>query len=163
MEGREGPLAKRGTSHDGKTGPLPFACARLCNRDGCPVSVQAFPGDTADPKIVGDQMATLRQWFGLNRIVLVGDCGRLTAARMCAAMDPIGLDWITALKGTVLRRLIEDDTVEMSLFADRDRVDITRDADPSERLMVCRNPLRAGARACKRRERISTTARGQDR
>ena len=157
MEGRACPLAKRGHSRDGKRGKLQIEFGLLCDRDGCPVSVEVFPGNTADPATVGSQIATLRERFSLSKVVLVGDRGMLTEARIREEVKPAGLDWISALRGPAIRSLVEAGDVEMSLFDERDLVEITSDAYPGERLMVCRNPLLAEDRARKRQELLEAT------
>ena len=157
MEGRSCPLAKRGHSRDGKKGKLQIEFGLLCDRDGCPVSVEVFSGNTADPATVGSQIATLQERFSLAKVVLVGDRGMLTEARIREEVKPAGLDWISALRGPAIRSLVEDGEVEMSLFDERDLVEITSDAYPGERLMVCRNPLLAEDRARKRQELLEAT------
>ncbi|MDE0418957.1 MAG: IS1634 family transposase [bacterium] len=157
MEGTRCPLARRGHSRDGRKGTLQITFGLLCNRDGCPVSVEVFPGNTADPNTVGSQVAAVRQRFSLARVVLVGDRGMLTAARIREEVKPSGLDWISALRGPAIRALVEAGDVEMSLFDERDLVEITSDAYPGERLMVCRNPLLAEDRARKRSELLEAT------
>ena len=157
MEGRTCPLARRGHSRDGKKGKLQIEFGLLCNRDGCPVSVEVFAGNTADPATVGSQVAALRQRFNLSKVVLVGDRGMLTEARIREDVKPAGLDWISALRGPAIRSLVEAGDIGMSLFDERDLVEITSDAYPGERLMVCRNPLLAEDRARKRAELLEAT------
>ena len=157
MEGTRCPLARRGHSRDGKKGTLQITFGLLCNRDGCPVSVEVFPGNTADPNTVGSQVAAVRERFSLSKVVLVGDRGMLTSARIREDVKPAGLDWISALRGPAIRALVEAGDVEMSLFDERDLVEITSDAYPGERLMVCRNPLLAEDRARKRSELLEAT------
>ena len=157
MEGRTCPLARRGYSRDGKKGKLQIEFGLLCDRDGCPVSVEVFSGNTADPATVGSQIATVQERFSLAKVVLVGDRGMLTEARIREEVKPAGLDWISALRGPAIRSLVEDGEVEMSLFDERDLVEITSDAYPGERLMVCRNPLLAEERARKRQELLEAT------
>ena len=157
MEGRTCPLAKRGHSRDGKRGKLQIEFGLLCARDGCPVSVEVFAGNTADPSTVGAQVAKLRQRFGLSRVVLVGDRGMLTEARIREEVEPAGLDWISALRGPAIRALVESGAVQLSLFDERDLVEVTSDAYPGERLMVCRNPLLAEERARKRAALLDAT------
>ena len=157
MEGRTCPLAKRGHSRDGKKGKLQIEFGLLCNRDGCPVSVEVFPGNTADPATLASQIAKVRERFSLAKVVLVGDRGMLTEARIREEVKPAGLDWISALRGPAIRALVEAGDVEMSLFDERDLVEITSDAYPGERLMVCRNPLLAEDRARKRSELLAAT------
>ncbi len=143
MEGRACPLAKRGHSRDGKKGTLQIEFGLLCDRDGCPVSVEVFSGNTADPATLASQITTVQERFSLAKVVLVGDRGMLTEARIREEVKPAGLDWISALRGPAIRALVEAGDVEMSLFDETDLVEITSDAYPGERLMVCRNPLLA--------------------
>jgi len=157
MEGRTCPLAKRGHSRDGKRGKLQIEFGLLCARDGCPVSVEVFAGHTADPSTVGAQVGKLRQRFGLSRVVLVGDRGMLTEARIREEVQPAGLDWVSALRGPAIRALVESGAVQLSLFDERDLVEVTSDAYPGERLMVCRNPLLAEERARKRGALLDAT------
>ncbi len=96
LEGRRCPLAKRGYSRDGKKGKLQIEFGLLCNREGCPVAVAVFAGDTADPATVGSQIEKLRGRFGLSRVVLVGDRGMLTEARIRDEVKPAELDWTSA-------------------------------------------------------------------
>lgn len=157
FEGRRCPLAARGHSRDGKKGKLQIVFGLLCNRAGCPVAVQVFAGNTADPRTVGPQINTLRQNFGLERVVLVGDRGLLTEARLRADLEPLGLDWITALRNPAIRLLAEAKEVQLSLFDERDLVEITSAQYPDERLLLCRNPDLARERARKREELLQAT------
>ena len=157
MEGRSCPLARRGHSRDGKKGKLQIAFGLLCDRDGCPVSVEVFPGNTGDPATLGSQVAAVRERFSLSKVVPVGDRGMLSAARIREEVKPAGLDWISALRGPAIGALVEAGDLEMSLFDERNLVEITSDAYPGERLMVCRNPLLAEDRARKRQELLEAT------
>ena len=157
MEGRTCPLAKRGHSRDGKRGKVQIEFGLLCDRHGCPVSVQVFAGNTADPMTVGAQVEKLRQRFGLSTVVLVGDRGMLTEARIREELKPAGLDWVGALRGPAIRALVESGAVQLSLFDEKDLVQVTSDAYPGERLMVCRNPLLAEERARKREALLQAT------
>ena len=157
LEGRRCKLAKRGYSRDGKRGKLQIEFGLICNREGCPVAVQVFKGNTSDPATVGPVIEKLRHRFGLSRVVLVGDRGMLTQARIREEVQPSGLDWITALRGPAIRQLVESGAVQMSLFDEINLVEIRSDAYPDERLMVCRNPLLARLRTLKRQEMLSKT------
>ena len=157
LEGRHCPLAKRGHSRDGKKGKLQIEFGLLCDKDGCPVSVKVFPGNASDPSTLGSQIATVRERFGLSRVVLVGDRGMLTEARIREEVKPSGLDWISALRGPAIRKLVEASEVNMSLFDEKDLVEITSDAYPNERLVVCRNPFLAEERSRKRSELLAAT------
>ena len=157
LEGRKCPLAKRGHSRDGKRGKLQIEFGLPCDAGGCPVAVEVFAGNTADPMTVGSQIEKLRQRFGLSRVVLVGDRGMLTEARIREEVKPAGLDWIGALRGPAIRKLVGSGAVQMSLFDEQDLVEVRSDAYPGERLMVCRNPLLGAQRARKREERLEAT------
>ena len=157
LEGRTCPLAKRGHSRDGKRGKLQIEFGLLCDAEGRPVAVQVFDGNTADPMTVGPQIEKLRRRFGLERVVLVGDRGMLTEARIREEVGPAWLDWISALRGPAVRKLVESGAVQLSLFDETDLVEIRGDAYPGERLMVCRNPLLAEERARKREDLLCAT------
>ena len=159
LEGRNCPLAKRGYSRDGKRNFLQIEFGLLCNRDGCPVAVEVFAGNTADPNTLSVQIDKLQRRFGLSRVVLVGDRGMLTDARIRDEVKPAGLDWISALRAPAIRELVESGAVQMSLFDQMDLVEIRTDAYPGERLMVCRNPLLAAERARKRQDLLQATER----
>ena len=157
LEGRKCPPAKRRHSRDGKKGKLQIEFGLLCDAEGRPAAAEVFPGDTADPMTVGSQIEKLRARFGLSKVVLVGDRGMLTEARIREEVRPAGLDWIGALRGPAIRKLVESGAVRMSLFDERDLVEVRSDAYPGERLMVCRNPLLADERARKREELLRAT------
>ena len=159
LEGRRCPLAKRGHSRDGKRGKLQIEFGLLCDREGCPVAVEVFDGNTADPMTVGTQIDKLRHHFGLHRVVLVGDRGMLTEARIREDVKPAGLDWISALRSSAIRELVESGAVQMSLFDETNLIEVRCDAYPGERLMVCRNPLLAAERARKRKDLLQATER----
>ena len=158
LEGAHCPLAQRGHSRDGKKGTLQIVFGLLCTADGCPVAVEVFEGATADPNTVASQVAKLRERFGLERIVLVGDRGMLTAARIredLAGVD--GLRWVTTLRAPTIRKLAAAGTVTPSLFDEQDLAEITSAEFPGERLIVCRNPLLAAERGRKRNELLAAT------
>ena len=159
LEGRCCPLARHGHSRDGKRGKLQIEFGLLCDREGRPVAVEVFEGNTADPRTLGPQVDKLRQRFGLSKVVLVGDRGMLTEARIREEVAPAGLDWISALRSSAIRQLVESGAVQMSLFDQTDLVEIRSDAYPGERLVVCRNPLLATERARKREELLRATER----
>ena len=107
LEGRLCPLAAFGYNRDGKQGKQQIVFGLLCSADGCPLAVEVFPGNTADPTTVGPQVERIRKRFGIARIALVGDRGMLTTARIRADLAPAGLDWISALKTQHLRKLLK--------------------------------------------------------
>ena len=153
LEGTRCPLAQRGHSRDGKPGTLQIVFGLLCTADGCPVAVEVFEGATSDPRTVTAQVQKLRERFGLERVVLVGDRGMLTAARIREDLQGVdGLRWITTLRAPMIRKLLKAGAVKPSLFDERDLAEITSDEFPGERLIVCRNPLLAAQRRRKRQE-----------
>ncbi len=160
FEGRTCPLAKFGYNRDGKRDKLQIVFGVLCNAEGCPVAVEVFEGNTADPNTVAKQIRKLRDRFGLTRVVLVGDRGMLTEARIREDLAPEeGLEWITALRAPAIRELAESGAVQLSLFDERDLAEITDPAYPGERLIACRNPLLADERSRKRNALLDATER----
>ena len=158
VEGTQCPLAQRGHSRDGKPGTLQIVFGLLCTAEGCPVAVEVFEGSTTDPTTVARQVDKLRTRFGLERVVLVGDRGPLTAARIREDLQSVdGLRWITALRAPTIRKLVNAGTVTASLFDERDLAEVTSDEFPGERLIVCRNPLLAAERQRKRQELLAAT------
>ena len=157
MEGRACPLARRGHARDGKRGKLQIVFGLLCDRAGCPVAVEVYAGNTADPATVGAQIEKLRARFGLSKVVLVGDRGMLTEARIREDVKPAGLDWISALRGPAIRSLVDAGAVQLSRFDEQDLVEVRSDAYPGERLVVCRNPLLADERARQREALLAAT------
>ena len=159
MEGRCCPLAQFGDNRDGKKGKLQIVYGLLCAPDGCPVAIEVFEGSTGDPATLGAQVAKLKQRFGLDHVVLVGDRGMITQARITEDIKPAGLDWITALRAPAIRGLLEGGAFQMSLFDDRDMAAITSPDFPDERLIVCRNHALAAERARKREDLLQATER----
>ena len=158
VEGTHCPLAQRGHSRDGKQGTLQVVFGLLCTAAGCPVAVEVFEGSTADPMTVRAQVEKIRTRFGLQRVVLVGDRGMLTAARIREDLEGVeGLRWITTLRAPTIRKLVAARTVTPSLFDERDLAEITSAEFPGERLIVCRNPLLAAERQRKRTELLEAT------
>jgi hypothetical protein len=159
MEGRCCPLAKRGYSRDGKKGTLQITYGLLCARDGCPIAIEVFDGDTADPMTLSMQIEKLKQRFRLDRVVMVGDRGMITQARITDEIKSAGLDWITALRAPAIKGLLQSGALQLSLFDQRDIASITTPAFPNERLVVCRNPDLAAERSRKREELLAATER----
>lgn len=157
FEGRSCELAKFGYGRDGKAGKLQIVFGLLCTAQGCPVAVEVFEGNTGDPATVASQVTKLKERFNLERVVLVGDRGMLTAARLEESVQPAGLDWITALRAPAIRGLAEEENLQMSLFDAQDLAEISSPDYPGERLVACRNPLLADERARKRGELLAAT------
>jgi hypothetical protein len=159
MEGSRCPLAHRGYSRDGRKGTLQIVYGLLCAPDGCPVAIEVFDGNTGDPKTLAAQVGKLKQRFGLDHVVLVGDRGMITQARLTEDVKAARLDWITALRGPAIRELVKGGALQLSLFDQRDMASITSPDFPGERLIVCRNPDLAAKRAHKRQELLNATER----
>ena len=158
FEGHTCSLARRGHSRDGKRGTLQIVFGLLCTAAGCPVAVEVFEGSTSDPKTVAAQVDKIRNRFGLQRVVLVGDRGMLTGARIREDLDGIdGLRWITTLRAPTIRKLIAAGQVAQTMFDERDLAEISSPEFPGERLIVCRNPVLAEQRRRKRRELLAAT------
>ena len=157
LEGRCCELARFGYSRDGKKGKLQIVYGLLCAADGCPVAVEVFEGNTADPMTLSTQIDKLKERFGLSRVVLVGDRGMITSARIRDELEPAGLDWITALRAPQIRALLDTGAFQLSLFDERDLAEITAPEFPGERLVVCKNPLLAEERARKREDLLQAT------
>ena len=160
FEGSKCPLAKTGYSRDGKRGTRQIVFALLCNREGCPLAVEVFQGNTADPATLASQLTTLRDRFSLSRVVVIGDRGLLTDARIREELQPTDFGWITALRAPAIRKLVESGDLQLELFDERDLGEITAPKlYPGERLVVCRNPLLAAER---RRKRLALMARTEE-
>jgi transposase len=163
FEGTKCPLAKLGHNRDKKKGKLQIEIGLLCDRDGRPVAVEVFEGNTGDPSTVSTQVEKLRERFNLKRVVVVGDRGMLTEARIREELRPVdGLDWISALRGPAIKKLVEGEHLQLSLFDEKDLAEITSPDYPGERLVVCRNPQLAWERAEKRENLLKATERELD-
>ena len=158
FEGRSCPLARLGHSRDERSGNLQIVFGLLANAEGCPIAVEVFEGNTGDPKTVASQVSKLRKRFELERVILVGDRGMLTNARIREDLQPAeGIDWITALRAPQIQALVTAGALQLSLFDERDLAEISHPDYPGERLIACRNPLLAADRARKREELLAAT------
>src|SRR5438876_5718766 len=159
FEGRTCPLGAIGHPKDGVRGRLQIIYGLLTSRDGVPVAIEVFKGNTGDPKTVASQVSKIKDRFALTRVVLVGDRGMLTAARLREDIRPADLDWITALRAPQVKKLVRDGALQLSLFDEQSLAEIAADDYPGERLVVCRNPLVAEERARKRKDLLQATER----
>src|SRR5512147_817727 len=158
LEGRRCELARFGYSGDGRPDRPQIVFGLLCAADGCPVAVEVFAGDVGDPKTLAAQIDKLKKRFALKRVVLVGDRGLITSARIDEELKPAGLAWITALRAPAIQALAaEGGPLQLSLFDDRDMAEIASPDYPGERLVVCRNPLLAQERARKREDLLAAS------
>jgi transposase len=149
-EGRTCPLACFGYNRDQKRGKLSIVYGVLTDRDGRPVAVEAYRGNTADPRTIPGQVTKLRTRFGLTHVVLVGDRGTLTQTQIDYLKQYPGLGWIAALRFEAIRKLVETQTLDLSLLAHQPLAEITSGQFPGERLVACYNPLVAQERHRKR-------------
>ncbi len=163
FEGRHCPLARFGHSRDERSGNPQIIFGLMTNSQGCPIAVEVFEGNTGDPKTVAPQVQKLRQRFRLKQIVLVGDRGMLTSARIREDLKPQeGLQWISALKSIQIQKLVEGGALQLSLFDQRDLAEIQHPSYKGERLIACRNPLLAEERSRKRQELLAATQQQLD-
>lgn len=157
VEGRHCPLAARGYSRDGKAGKDQIEYGLTCDPEGRPVAVEVFAGNTADPTAFISAAATVKDRFGLGDVVMVGDRGMITTARIEALRALGGLGWITSLRAPAIQALAEDGALQLSLFDEDNLAEITHPDYPHERLVACRNPALAAERARKRAELLAAT------
>jgi Transposase DDE domain len=158
FEGRRCPLARFGHSRDERSGNPQIVFGLLTAPEGCPVAVEVFEGNTGDPTTVAPQVNKLRQRFGLKQVILVGDRGMLTSARIREDLQPQeGLQWISALKSVQIQQLVAGGALQLSLFDRHDLAEIRHPSFPGERLIACRNPLLAEERTRKRKELLEAT------
>ncbi len=158
MEGSHCPLAKRGYSRDGKKDRAQIEYGLLTDPDGRPVAIKVFPGNTADPAAFTEAVQLVQQRFQLTELVLVGDRGMITTARIAALRTETGLGWLTALRGPAIKKLAAaDGPLQPTLFDEADLAEISSPDYPGERLIACRNPFLAVERARKREELLRAT------
>ena len=167
LEGRHCPLAARGYSRDGKKGKLQIEYGLLTDPAGRPVAVRVFPGNTGDPGAFTEIVTVVRDKFRLAKMVMVGDRGMITSARIAAMNqrddgtrrpDADTYEWITALRAPAIRKLMADDgPLQLSLFDQQDLAEITSEDFPGERLVACRNPVLAADRARTREDLLAAT------
>jgi transposase len=158
LTGRCCELAARGHSRDGKRDDPQIVFGLICTAEGCPIAVEVFPGNTADPATVGAQVSKLRERFGIERIVWAGDRGMLTSARIEQVLKPQGMDWVSSLRSTQVMQLAQEHgPFQPSLFDERNLIELSSEHFPGERLVVCRNPALADERARKRGELLAAT------
>lgn len=156
VTGRHNPLARLGYSRDGRPGTLQIEYGLITDELGRPVAVEVVPGNTGDPATVPATIETLTGRFGLRSVVLVGDRGMLTSARV-ETLRSAGLDWLSSLRGPAIASLVEAGDLQLGLFDERNLAEIASPAYPGERLIVCRNPLLADERARKRLDLLAAT------
>ncbi len=157
FEGRTCPLGAIGHPKDGVRGRLQIVYGLLTSKDGIPVAIEVFKGNTGDPATVASQVGKLKDRFGITKVVLVGDRGMLTAARLREDVRPADLDWITALRAPQIKKLVRDGDLQLTLFDQADLAEITCPDFPGERLIACMNPFLEAERARKRESLLAAT------
>jgi hypothetical protein len=158
VEGRCCKLADFGHSRDHRSDKMQIVYGLLCSPEGCPVAIEVFEGNTGDPSTVGNQITKLKERFGLTRVVMVGDRGMITDARIRDDLKPAGIDWITALRAPAIQQLAaEGGPLQLSFFDERDLAEIESPDFPGERLVVCKNHALADERRRKRNELLDAT------
>ncbi len=157
VEGSHCPLAAYGHSRDHRPDRRQIVFGLVTDEAGCPVAVEAFAGNTADPATLEAQIEKVRTRFGLTDIVLVGDRGMLTSARIARLKELGGIGWVSCLRAPAIRSLVEAGDLQLSLFDERNLAEITSPEFPGERLVVCRNPALAAERARKREALLAAT------
>jgi hypothetical protein len=157
FEGTHCPLGRIGYSRDGKKNKLQVNYGLLTTRSGCPISVSVYEGNTADAKTLMSQVSKLRECFGLERVVLVGDRGMISHKAIGEIKSIEGMAWITALKSSQIRALVEAGALQLGLFDERNLFELSHPAYPGERLIACRNPELAKLRAHKREALLQAT------
>ncbi|HZM83412.1 MAG TPA: IS1634 family transposase [Candidatus Limnocylindrales bacterium] len=158
VEGTTCPLAARGYSRDGRKGKAQIEYGLLCDAVGRPVAVRVFAGNTADPAAFIEAVTVVKDRFGLTDLVMVGDCGMITNARIDALREHTQLGWLTCLRAPAIKILAADDgPLQMSLFDTQDLAEIVHPDYPGERLICCRNPALAAERARKREDLLAAT------
>lgn len=162
LEGSKCELGKRGYSRDGKRGLPQIEFGLLTNREGCPVAVDVFEGNMADPMTVAAQVDKLKNRFGIAEVVMVGDRGMLTSARIEALREVGGVGWISALRSVQIEALVNSGDLQLGMFDKRNLAEISSPKFPGERLVVCKNPALAQDRARKREELLAATERELD-
>jgi transposase len=156
-QGHTCPLAQFGHDRDGQKGLPIIVYGVMTNGEGCPVAVSVYAGNTGDPTTVADQIHQLREKFGLERVVMVGDRGMLTQPQIDKLKLHPGLGWITALTSTAIRQLVEQGALQLSLLDEKNLAEITAAEYPGERLMVCHNPVLEEQRQRKRQALLEAT------
>ena len=158
LTGRCCELAARGHSRDGKRDDPQIVFGLICTREGCPIAVEVFKGNTADPATVAAQVSKLKERFGIEQLAWVGDRGMITSARIEQVLKPAGMDWVSSLRAPQIAQLAtEHGPFQPSLFDERNLLELISQHFPGERLVVCRNPLLAAERARKREELLGAT------
>jgi len=160
FEGKTCPLARYGYNRDGKRGKLQIVFGLICDAEGCPIAIEVFEGNTADPTTLTNQIVKLKERFGIAKIIWVGDRGIISSTTIQKHFhnnQERSFDWISALRATQIRSQVEQESIQLSLFDEKNLAEISSDDYPGERLIACRNPMLAAERAKTREELLQAT------
>ena len=157
FEGKTCPLARFGHNKDGKRGKLQIVYGLLCDTEGRPIAIEVFEGNTSDPSTVSSQIEKLKNRFGLDRVVFVGDRGIITEARITENLSSTGFQWVSALRAPAIKELLKQKLIQPELFDQKNLGEISSPTHPGERLIVCRNPFLAAERTRTRNELLLAT------
>ncbi|MGH8702466.1 MAG: IS1634 family transposase, partial [Burkholderiales bacterium] len=157
FEGSTCPLAKLGYSRDGRRGTLQVNYGLLTDARGCPVAVSVYEGNVADSQTLMPEVKRLREDFGIEQLVMVGDRGMIGGKAIAELRQADGIGWITALKSASIRALVEQGQLQLDLFDQRNLIELSSPDYPGERLVACRNPQLATLRAHKREALLAAT------
>jgi transposase len=159
FEGKTCPLARYGYNRDGKRGKLQIVFGLMCDAEGCPIAIEVFEGNTADPTTLTNQIAKLKERFGIAQIIWVGDRGIISSTTIHKHFQTPdrSFDWISALRAVQIRSLVEQESIQLSLFDEHNIAEISSEDYPGERLIACRNPMLAAERAKTREELLQAT------
>jgi len=159
FEGSTCPLAKLGYSRDGRKGMLQVNYGLLTDARGRPVAVSVYEGNVSDSLTLMPEVARLRENFGIEQLVMVGDRGMISQKSIDEMRQSEGIGWISALKSASIRALVEQDHLQLGLFDERNLLEISSPDYPGERLVACRNPELAKLRTHKREDLLESTER----
>ncbi len=157
FEGKSCPLAKRGYSRDGRKGTLQVNYGLMTDPRGCPVAVSVHDGNTADPLTLMPEIERVKGRFGIKTLVMVGDRGMISQKAIEEIRQSDGIDWISALKSSSIRALVDEGQLQLDLFDERNLFELSHPAYPGERLVACRNPQLGRLRALKREDLLQAT------
>jgi transposase len=158
FEGKKCTLAQYGYNRDGKKGKLQIVFGLLCNRQGCPIAIEVFEGNTADPNTLNNQIRKIQNRFGIKQVIWVGDRGIISSTTIKKELKTASAgEWISALRASQIRSLVNQSNIQLSLFDQQNIAEISSADYPNERLIACRNPLLAAERAKTREELLKAT------
>ena len=163
VEGKKNELAEYGYNRDGKKSKKQVVIGLMTDQEGCPISLEVFRGNTKDTATLRTQITKIRESFGMQKVVMVGDRGILQNDELNKEIIPVGLDWITGMRRSEIQSVVDQTNFQMSLFDEQDLVEIHCDLYPKDKLVLCRNPLQAEKSKRLREKLIAKTETALDR